>query len=234
MASCGSKNREVDIKKSTDINKNRLKERLCEKFEWTQLFAHSAVLDYLRMLWVYGHNKDKKFKTPTSIITVWKEHLLDPVEYSRYCLYNFGFVVSFPFQNVSSSDQEDFEYPDSYFESLFGCPIRNPFNKDVWGEIEPPNKKRRSNRLNSQNPANVVVQLFIKDLQSKTLTIFMKLSSTVEQLNNQIQIKSGVEPIDQRLIYCGRQLYYNEGQTLLDWGIRPEATIHLVLRLGGC
>jgi large subunit ribosomal protein L40e len=100
--------------------------------------------------------------------------------------------------------------------------------------IESERIKEQLENLNQRENAELEIYLrditvFVKTLTGKTITCRVDKDGDVHDLKRMIQDSEGIPLDQQRLVFAGKQL--EDMNALSAYGIRNEATCHLVLRL---
>ncbi|KAJ6412450.1 hypothetical protein OIU84_005493 [Salix udensis] len=73
----------------------------------------------------------------------------------------------------------------------------------------------------------------VKTLTGKEIEIDIEPNDTIDRIKERVEEKEGIPPVQQRLIYAGKQL--GDDKTARDYNIEGGSVLHLVLALrGGC
>lgn len=103
-------------------------------------------------------------------------------------------------------------------------------------ELEDNNRKLSDYEIKNDDSVSLVsliqeIQVFVKTLNNKSITLKVKLENTVKDLKELIKEKEGHKVEEQRLNFNGKEL--DNSKTLFEYGVQSESTFHCVTRLKG-
>ena len=171
-----------------------------------------------------------------SVDDLWHAHLLDTRSY-KMMESHFGCSIH---HNPIKTEQPEYSQRLSRTKKLYMKKFYSAPPDDIWSDLVenkkiPPIKEEgtpASSSSSSSSSSNAEMTISVRMLTGKIFPIVCRKSDTILTIKERIQIKQGIPPDEQRIVYKGEQL--EDDKLISDYNIVDGCSIHLVLKSRGC
>jgi hypothetical protein len=173
-------------------------------------------MDYLRFLYLKVVTQDINgtIISPTiDIDEIWHTHLLHNKDYFDMCL-NINFLIYHYPERADDMEEVKNQRIDMFKQLYYKHFQILPYE---------------ASKINED-----MVQIFIKTINGKNITINISLDCSVQQLKQLIFVKEHIATDIQKLVFAGKRIDYDMTKTLREFNIVNHSTIHMMYDFKAC
>jgi hypothetical protein len=183
-------------------------------------------IDYLRFIYlkVVTQDVDGTIISPTiEIDEIWHTHLLHNKDYIDMCL-SINFIVYHYPERAENTYEVKSKRIDN-FKKLYYEHFQT-FPYDITDDLY-----AKKDDIKQYSPP---VQIFVKTVTNKNITIDISMDSSVAELKNLIFLKEKIPVNIQKLIHAAKRIDLDNKKLLREFNIQHHSTIHMMFELKGC
>eukprot|EP00985_Skeletonema_marinoi_P010950 scaffold5154_cov85-Skeletonema_marinoi.AAC.2 len=203
---------------------------------WDEAKARKVLIAYRQFMILKKEMKDwdAEILSPCYLVDqMWHCHILDVVNYCHDMMLLCGHVVGHNPDGAldAAGKQKRDDTTRAALQGHFGS-----YDEEVWAfspiASENEGTDESGNSSSESKRSGDTMQIFIKGLDGRTYTLRVRPTTTVASVKAAIRKEKDIPADMQRLIFAGKDL--EDGNTLADYNIGRENTLHLLLKLLGC
>jgi hypothetical protein len=206
---------------------------------WGESTARSVLKAYRQFLFLKKETKDwnaQLLMPSASVDQMWRQHILDVVNYAHDCMLLCGFVVGYNPDAIHDNDEEGKQRRrDATHKELlkyFG-PELEERGISEWSDIFPNRFREKDRAIGSgQNGAGDRLTARVRTLTGREFLVHFKRDTRMQDFFELVAHKLGIQPTGIHLHHLGKQVSYDDTPQSLQF--KDYDTIICSIRARAC